>query len=69
MLHWIESHGFECVGIFWVFSAAVGRMPAPKPNTSGFYAWAYGFLHDILQLFAANLNRVVPGFGPLPPKT
>lgn len=52
MLHWINSHGVECVLGYGVFAAIVGSMP-PLPDSAGYYhRWAYGFLH----LFAMNLR-------------
>lgn len=38
----------------WVFSAFVGGMPAPKPDSGTLYVWSYGSLH----LLAANLDKV-----------
>lgn len=64
MLHFIETHGFESIAVYWVFSAAVGAMQPPKGDKGGFYGWAYRFTHAVAQLAAANLKNV-PGIGPL----
>jgi hypothetical protein len=71
-MHWINSHGIECLILYWVFSAAVSPMPEPNPAGSAFYRWFYGFAHGILQLVAANWTRL-PGAANLlkggPPST
>lgn len=64
MLHFIETHGFESIAVYWVFSAAVGAMQPPKGDNGGFYGWVYRFTHTVLQLAAANLKNI-PGIGPL----
>ncbi|GEM_PF-3151539 len=40
---------------YWVYSAAVGAMPMPQPGGSGFYKWAFAFLHGV----AGNVNRAL----------
>ncbi len=58
MLDWINGHGLLAVGIFFLFSTAVGRMPSPKPEGSAWYAFLYGWLHDVSQLVAGNAFRI-----------
>jgi hypothetical protein len=53
--HWIESHGFEMLAFAWIFSGAMSVMP-PLSSTAG---WWTKWLHDILQLFGANLGNLV----------
>jgi hypothetical protein len=43
------------LGGYYVFSAAVGAMPAPMPNGNAFYSWVFHFL----QTLGANLTRVI----------
>ena len=52
-MNFIHAHPFVLVGSWWVFSAAVGAMPAPSAGSSAFYEWAYKFLNTI----AANIAR------------
>lgn len=58
MLDWVNAHGLIVLGLYWLFSSAVGAMPAPSENSSGFYHWVYGFGHNLLQLVAANGARI-----------
>lgn len=56
---WIQTHQvLATLTAYWLFSAAVSPMPQPKPGGSGFYAWAYGFLHAILQLASGAIMRI-----------
>ena len=41
------------LGSFWVFSAAIGSMPAPDANSGKGYRWFYGFANTL----AANVTR------------
>lgn len=56
-MNFIHAHPFVLVGSWWVFSAAVGAMPAPSKEpgkeSSAFYQWLYMFLNTI----AANIAR------------
>jgi hypothetical protein len=59
MLAEIHAHPVVAALIaFWLFSAAVSPMPAPKPEGWGFYSWLYGFLHGILQFASGAIMRV-----------
>lgn len=53
---------WKVIGCYWLFSAAVSPMPMPKPTSSSFYVWFFGFMHAL----SGNLNRAavalrVPG--------
>ena len=39
---------------YYVFNAAVGSMQKPKPESSAFYVWMFGFL----QTLCANADRL-----------
>lgn len=58
MLDWINAHGLVALIGYWVFSSGVGALPTPASTSSGFYQWAYKFLHGLLQLAAANSTRI-----------
>ena len=61
MLNWIHAHHVICTLIaYWLFSALVSPMPAPKPGGSPFYEWLYAVMHNLLQLAAGNIFRI-PG--------
>lgn len=52
MTQWIESHGIECIIVYFVFAAIVGSMPPLPPEASYALRWLYGFA----QLASANLK-------------
>lgn len=58
VLGWIDSHGGLSLLMFWVFANAVGALPTPATNSSGFYQWFYKFTSGLLQVIAANATRV-----------
>jgi hypothetical protein len=58
MLDWINAHGLLSLSLFYLFSTAVGRLPSPQPGGAAWYAFLYGWLHDISQLVAGNAFRI-----------
>jgi hypothetical protein len=56
-MHYIQTHGFEVLIIYFIFSVLVSQMPPPKPNSVG-YAYLYNVLHSVLQAVAANWNKL-----------
>lgn len=43
------------IAAYWLFSALVGGMPAPSPQSSSGYQWLYSSLH----ILAGNLTAAV----------
>ena len=60
----IQAHsvGFT-LAAYWLFSAAVGAMPAPTDKQGAFYHWAFGFLNTL----AGSISRAVTNKFPTPP--
>ena len=52
-LDWVYTHPSAYLAAAWLFSVAVGTMPALSPNAPWIVRWG----HDFLQAAAANLNR------------
>jgi hypothetical protein len=56
-----NPHFWMLVGIYWVFSAAVGALEKPTDKSGSFYRWAFQFLNTL----AGNLSRAfaskIPG--------
>jgi hypothetical protein len=43
------------LGLYSVFSNAVGAMPTPSPESSNFYRWSFDFGH----LMSSNISRII----------
>lgn len=54
MITWVESHGIECLIMYYVFAAFTGGMPTPADNASVMYRWTF----STLQLLSASLARL-----------
>ncbi len=54
-MNWIMQHPLQIIAGYYVYSAAVGSMPAPTDKSSTFYIWVHGFLH----ILAGNLSAAV----------
>lgn len=52
-MDFFHAHPFALVLSWWVFSAAVGSLPAPTKDSSRFYQWFYPFANTL----GANLAR------------
>lgn len=55
MLTWVESHGFESLIMFYVFSAITGGMPTPSDTAGIAYRWVF----STFSILNANLARLV----------
>lgn len=55
---WIDNNGIASVILYMVFANAIGALPTPATQSSGFYQWFYKFTNGILQVLAANATRV-----------
>lgn len=53
MTQFIKVHPFALLAAWWIYSAAIGALPAPNANSSAFYQWAFKFTNTI----AANIAR------------
>lgn len=56
-----DPHFWALVGAYWIFSAAIGSLPAPEPDSGKFYRWFFQFSNTL----AANVTRAfsskIPG--------
>src|SRR5262245_31485022 len=62
MSEFITQHTFwTAVAAYWVFSAAVGALPAPVAGSKFVYRWMYRFLHTLAGNVAIVLGGRIPG--------
>ena len=56
-----DPYFWGLISAYWVFSAAVGALPAPEEGSSKFYRWFFSFANTL----AANVTRAfsskIPG--------
>lgn len=56
LAHLISQHPAIATGIIFVIvNGAITSLPSPKPDSSIFYQWFFGFTHSVL----GNLSRVL----------
>jgi hypothetical protein len=55
MLAWIESHGFEVLIAYYVFTAFSGGMPTPTDGASVMYRWIF----SSLNILNGSLARLI----------
>lgn len=63
MMHFIESHGIECILSYLVFAAIVGSMPPLPADANYWQRWGYGALQAVamnLRAAATLLNLKLP---------
>lgn len=58
MLDWVNNHGLITLLAYWLIANAIGALPTPVTESSGFYQWFYKFTNGFLQVLAANATRV-----------
>lgn len=59
MLHWVETHGFECLVAYFGFACLVSALPA-LPANSGFWAT---LCYNLMHVFASNLKPMMQKAG------
>jgi hypothetical protein len=63
MLAWIHANPFTFLIGYYVFMAAVSKMPDPKEVNKWWYTWLNGILHAL----AANVDKVQLAASKTPP--
>lgn len=66
-MDFFHAHPFLLLFSWWIFSAAIGSMPAPSAKSSAFYEWSFKFLNTIASNIARAYNNRVessPNFIP-----
>lgn len=59
VVQWINSHGFICLFIYYLMSAATGSMPAPTATSSSLYVFFFKFLNTFgASIFRAFSTRI-----------
>jgi hypothetical protein len=54
MFHWVETHGFECLAIGFLFSMLTSVMPPLPPKQGWWITWSY----NVLKIIGANLGQL-----------
>lgn len=53
-MHWVETHGFEVILIYYAFASFVGALPTPSDKDGKGYTFFFNFAHGL----AANALRI-----------
>lgn len=73
---WVESHGIECLVIYYLFAAFSGGMPTPGDNASVAYRWLFSSLNILnasiarfvaTQAPSSKLGQALQNHGPIQP--
>ena len=54
MLHWVETHGIECIIAYYILISVLGTMPPLPDNASYWKQWAYTAAHA----FCGNMRNL-----------
>lgn len=61
MTGFIQTHGFDAMLAYFVFSAGISGMPEPSSSSSVGYSWLYHSLHilsgDLSSLFGSRIQK------------
>ena len=55
MITWVETHGIECLVMYYIFAAFSGGMPTPADNSGVGYRWIF----SSLSILNASIARLV----------
>lgn len=61
IVSFVNTHGIEVLLAYFVFSALVSGMPAPKPTASTGYVWLYNSLHALSGDLREVAAKYIPG--------
>jgi hypothetical protein len=61
MGHWVQTHGFDMMLFYFLYSALVSPMPEPTSKSSQGYRYVYGVAHSL----AGNLKNVAKAVSPI----
>lgn len=59
-----DVHFWGLVFAYWIFSAAVGALPAPTAESSLFYRWLFQFLNTLAGNITRAFSAKIPGLKP-----
>ena len=63
LFHWTEEHLLIVgMGAFYLYSNAVGTLPAPQQNSNAFYRWFFAFNHALAGNIKYALQKAVPQY-------
>lgn len=73
---WIESHGIECLFMYYIFAAISGGMPTPSDTASLGYRWMFSSLNILnasiarfvaTQAPSSKIGQALQNHGPIKP--